>query len=256
MIHEIILKYGVNLRFLRNLLQKKLIFLVNFLTYKKLKQMFAYFNVTCYNLVTVVILRWVLYMKPLGKSQQKIYDYIAKCSQEGHVPSVRELCQATGLKSTSTVHLHLKNLEERGLIEREPGLNRCIKLAGSEPTTRVPVLGRVTAGAPILAVEDIQGYIPINESISRGRNLFALAVVGESMINAGILDGDIVIVHKTSTASNGEIVVALIEDEATVKRFYKENGHFRLQPENETFEPIIVDNVTILGKVISLVRNY
>lgn len=195
-------------------------------------------------------------MKPLGKSQQKVYNYIAKCATEGHVPSVREICTATGFKSTSTVHLHLKTLEEKGFIEREPGLNRSIKIAGTEPVVSVPLMGRVTAGAPILAIEDIDGYIPINDSVARGRDLFALSVVGESMKDAGILDGDIVIVNKVSTATNGEIVVALIEDEATVKRFYKEDGHFRLQPENDVFEPIITKEATILGKVISLVRNY
>ena len=193
-------------------------------------------------------------MKPLTKSQQKVYDYISQCAQESRVPSVREICAATGLKSTSTVHLHLKTLEEKGLIEREKGFNRCIKLSKAEQSSHIPVVGRVTAGMPILAVEDIETYIPVSESLRRGRELFALRVVGESMINAGILDGDIVIVHRTPVANNGDIVVALIEDEATVKRFYKENGHFRLQPENETYEPIIVDEVVLLGRVVALHR--
>lgn len=195
-------------------------------------------------------------MKPLGKSQQKIYDYIKECSIDGHVPSVRELCQATGLKSTSTVHLHLQKLEERGLIEREPGLNRCIKIKGTEHSAQVPVLGRVTAGLPIQAIENIEGYVPVSESIRRGRELFALRVMGESMINAGIFDGDIIIVNRTPVAENGAIVVAMIDDEATVKRFYKENGHFRLQPENDAFEPIIADEVVLLGTVVTLIRNY
>ena len=195
-------------------------------------------------------------MKPLTKSQQKVFDYIRSCAQEFRIPSVREICAATGLSSTSTVHLHLKTLEERGLIEREKGLNRSIRLSGDEQSTPIPLMGRVTAGLPILAVEDIECYVPVAESVRRGRELFALRVVGESMINAGILDGDIIIVHRTPTADNGDIVVALIEDEATVKRFYKEDGHFRLQPENDAFEPIIVDEVILLGKVVALHRNF
>lgn len=196
-------------------------------------------------------------MKPLSKSQQKIYDYLVQCSEEGRVPSVRELCAATGLKSTSTVHLHLNTLEEKGLIEREHGVNRCIKVVGvGEKSTNVPVLGRVAAGEPILAVEQIEGYVPVPESLRRGRELFALTIKGESMINAGIFDGDIVVVHRTPVANNGDIVVALVDDSATVKRFYKENGHYRLQPENDDYEPIIVDEVVLLGTVITLIRNY
>lgn len=195
-------------------------------------------------------------MKPLTKSQQKVYDYIKDCLAESRIPSVREICNATGLKSTSTVHLHLKTLEERGLIERDHKMNRCIRLPGDEKTASVPVMGRVTAGMPILAVEDVEGYVTVSETFRRGRELFALRVVGESMINAGILDGDTVIVHRTPTAENGEIVVALVGEEATVKRFYKEKGHFRLQPENDSFEPIIVDEVVLLGKVIALFRNF
>ncbi len=196
-------------------------------------------------------------MKPLSKSQQKVYDYLVECADEGRVPSVRELCSATGLKSTSTVHLHLNTLEEKGLIEREHGVNRCIKIVGrGEKSTNVPVLGRVAAGEPILAVEEIEGYVPVPESIRRGRELFALTIKGESMINAGIFDGDIVVVHRTPAANNGDIVVALVDDSATVKRFYKENGHYRLQPENDDYEPIIVDEVVLLGTVITLIRNY
>lgn len=195
-------------------------------------------------------------MKPLTKSQQKVYDYIKECAQESRVPSVREVCAATGLKSTSTVHLHLKTLEERGLIEREKGLNRCIRLPGAEKSTQIPIMGRVTAGMPILAVEDIEGYVPVSETVRRGRELFALRVCGESMINAGILDGDVAIVHRTPVADNGDIVVALVEDSATVKRFYKENGHFRLQPENDAFEPIIVDEVALLGKLVAIYRSF
>lgn len=196
------------------------------------------------------------FMKPLSKSQQKILDFLKECSIEGRVPSVREICNEVGLSSTSTVHHHLTALEEKGLISREHGLNRCIQITGEEKSSGVPVLGRVAAGYPILAVENIETYVPVPESLRRGRELFALRVQGESMINAGIFDGDIIIVHRTPVAENGEIVVALVEDEATVKTFYKENGHFRLQPENDLFEPIIVDEVVLLGKVISLVRNF
>ncbi len=196
-------------------------------------------------------------MKPLSKSQQKILDYLKECSLDGRVPSVREICNEIGLSSTSTVHHHLTALEEKGFITREKGLNRCIQLVGEERerSSDVPVLGRVAAGYPILAVENIECYVPVSDSLKRGRELFALRVQGESMIDAGIFDNDILIVHRTPVAENGEIVVALVDDEATVKRFYKENGHFRLQPENDLFEPIIVDEVVILGKVISLVRN-
>lgn len=201
-------------------------------------------------------------MKPLSKSQQKVYDYILECSEQGRVPTVRELCEATGFKSTSTVHLHLKTLQDRGLIEKEDGLNRCIRIKNDEPTKKIPLLGRVTAGQPILAVEQIESYIPLSANFTRGRELFALNVVGDSMINAGIYDGDIIIVHRTPTAYNGDIVVAMVEDEctsepsATVKRFYKENGHIRLQPENDDYEPIIVDKAVLLGKVVSLIRNF
>lgn len=194
-------------------------------------------------------------MKPLTNSQQKILDYIRECAQEGLSPSVREICAATGLRSTSTVHAHLNTLQERGLISREAKLNRTIRVSG-EKMSPVPILGRVTAGMPILAVEEIEGYVPVSESVRRGRELFALRICGDSMIDAGILDGDIVVVHKTPVARNGEIAVALIEDEATVKRFYKEDGHYRLQPENPDYEPIIVDECSILGTVISVVRYY
>ena len=201
-------------------------------------------------------------MKPLTKSQQKVYDLIVEGSNSGRVPSVREICTATGFKSTSTVAYHLKALEERGLIEREEGLNRCIRLKNEQPAARVPLLGRVTAGQPILAVQDIESYIPVPQEVGSGRELFGLRVVGESMINAGIFDGDIIIVNRTPYAENGEIVVAMVPDEAsgemsaTVKRFYKENGRYRLQPENDAYDPIIVDNVVLLGKVVTLIRNY
>ena len=195
-------------------------------------------------------------MKPLTKSQQKIYDFLKDRSQYGIPPSVREICAATGLKSTSTVHAHLKALENLGYISRDAGLNRAIHIEGCEQTAQVPILGKVTAGLPILAVEEIQGYLPITASQQRGRELFALTVQGESMKNAGILDGDYVVVERTPTARDGDIVVALIEDDATVKRLYRETDCVRLQPENDAFEPIYAKEVIILGKVISVVRYY
>ena len=195
-------------------------------------------------------------MKPLSKSQQKILDFLRDCSENGRVPSVREICEYTGLSSTSTVHHHLKALEAKGLIIREHGVNRCIQIAGEEKSASVPVVGKVAAGEPITAIQNIEFYVPVPEQLKRGRELFALRIQGESMINAGILNGDIVIVNRTPVAENGEIVVAMVDDSATVKRFYKENGHFRLQPENDSYEPIIVDEVVLLGKVVSLIRNY
>ena len=195
-------------------------------------------------------------VKPMSKSQKRVYDFLMESMQSGVPPTVREICAATGLKSTSTVHLHLKNLERAGYITRDAGLNRAIHLRGCGKTAQVPILGQVTAGAPILAVEDIQGYLPVSVSHGNVQDLFALHVKGESMINAGILDGDYVIAERTPTADDGEIVVALIEDEATVKRIYREPDRIRLQPENPAFEPIYADEVVVLGKVIAVVRYY
>ena len=192
-------------------------------------------------------------MASLTKSQQLVYDYLCSTMAERAVPpSVREICAATGLRSTSTVHSHLKSLEALGYITRDAGLNRSIHIVGASAAKQVPILGKVTAGLPILAVEDIEGYIPYPDK--SGKELFALHVDGLSMINAGILDGDYVIAEKTPVAENGEIVVGMIGDEATVKRFYKEKDHIRLQPENDTMDPIIVPDCQILGKVIGLVR--
>lgn len=196
-------------------------------------------------------------MKTINETQKKIYEYLMERSQRGVPPSVREIGAAVGLKSTSSVQANLDALEEAGYIERDPMLKRSIRVTGdAENVTNVPLLGTVTAGMPILAVEQIEGYLPYSGRVSRDKPLFALKVRGESMIWAGILSGDIVIVEKTPVAANGEIVVAMIDDEATVKRFYKENGHFRLQPENDAFKPIIVDEVIILGKVVGLMRYY
>ena len=197
------------------------------------------------------------FMRPINDTQQKIYEFLCERSQCGVPPSVREIGSAVGLKSTSSVQANLDALEEAGYIERDPLLKRSIRVLGqAENVTSVPLLGTVTAGMPILAIEQIEGYIPYNGRISRDKSLFALKVRGESMLWAGILDGDIVICEKTPVATNGEIVVAMIEDEATVKRFYKEHGHFRLQPENDAYEPIITNEVVILGKVVALYRYY
>jgi len=197
-----------------------------------------------------------------GDTQAKILAYIEKATlQKGYPPSVREICEATGLKSTSTVHGHLIRLEKKGLLYRDSMKPRAISVPADHQAYRtemvqVPVVGRVTAGVPILATENIEDYIALPQNMIGSGDHFILSVRGESMINAGILDGDYVIVKKQNTAYNGDIVIAMIEDEATVKRYYKENGVFRLQPENPTMEPIIVSDLTILGKVVSLYRFY
>ena len=193
-------------------------------------------------------------MDGLTKSQQKVYDYLIKTLPSGVPPTVREICRATGLRSTSTVHAHLKTLERLGYISRDAGLNRSIHIEGTEPTSQVPVLGRVTAGMPILAVEDIEGYLPFPQK--SGKELFALHVMGLSMRDAGILDGDYVVVERTPTADDGEIVVAMIEEEATVKRLFREPDGIRLQPENPDFEPIYSDHASLLGRVIAVLRYY
>lgn len=195
-------------------------------------------------------------MENINKTQRAVFEYIKEViSDRGVAPSVREIGNAVGLRSTSTVQYNLNALEKAGYIERDPNLKRTIRLAGAGlKTVPVPLVGTVTAGVPILATEQIEEYIPV--AMKRSGNFFALHVRGDSMINAHIVDGDIVIVEQTPVASNGEIVVALIEDEATVKRFYKEKGHFRLQPENDNYEPIIVNELALLGKVVTVIRNY
>ena len=194
-------------------------------------------------------------MKPLNEKQQKVLEFLRERAGEGVPPSVREICAAAGIRSTSTVHAYLKVREEGGYISRQSGLNRAIRLPG-ENVARVPLLGHVTAGLPILAVEEVEDYVPYSGGRFDPRELFALRVHGTSMINAGIMNGDVVIVHRTPAAENGAIGVALIGDEATVPRFFAEEGHIRLQPENEEYEPIIVKECTVLGKVISLVRYF
>lgn len=195
-------------------------------------------------------------MKPLNEKQQRVLAFVKERLGDGIPPTVREICDACGIKSTSTVHAYLKRLEEEGYIDRVDGLNRAIRLPG-ESVTRVPLLGKVTAGLPILAVEEVEDYVPFSGGSQHGAGeLFALRVTGTSMINAGILDRDVVIVRRTNTAQNGDVVVALIGDEATVKRIYVESDHIRLQPENPEYEPIIVKEAIVLGKVISLVRYF
>lgn len=195
-------------------------------------------------------------MKKINKTQKKMFEYIKSVlSDRGIAPSVREIGAALGLKSTSTVQYNLNALEEAGYIERDANLKRTIRIAGvNRKTVTVPLLGTVTAGKPILAIEQIEEYIPV--AMNRQGNYFALHVRGDSMINAHILDGDIIIVEQTPVAENGDIVVALIDEEATVKRFFKEDGHFRLQPENDAYEPIITDELVILGKAATVIRNY
>ena len=196
-------------------------------------------------------------MAELSRMQQKIYDYIVACIREqGYPPSVREIGEAVGLKSPSTVHFHLKHLEEAGVIEKGAGKGRAIALTAPEvPEDRVPIVGNVAAGSPILAQECIEDYL-IFDTGGRSGEYFALRVRGESMLNAGILPGDLVIVHRQATCSNGEIVVAMIEDEATVKRFSRQNGHVWLLPENEDYQPIDGTYASILGRVIAVIRRY
>src|SRR5699024_1565772 len=195
-----------------------------------------------------------------------IFDFItSEVKTKGYPPAVREIAKAVGLASSSTVHGHLERIEKKGFIKRDPTKPRAIEIINLDPSNDIdkdtaryaPLIGKVTAGLPITAVENIEEYIPIpSSSAKESDNLFVLIIEGDSMINAGIYDGDKVIVKQQTTAINGEIVVAMTEDEeATVKRFYKEKNHFRLQPENDSLDPILLDNVSILGKIIGLYRN-
>jgi len=196
-------------------------------------------------------------MKPISEKQQRIYEYLIERSRDGVPPSVREIGKAVGLSSTSSVQTNLDALESAGYIVRDSLLKRSIRIVGqAENVAHVPLLGTVTAGVPITAVEEIEGYVPYAGPSSREKDLFALRVRGDSMIQAGIFPDDIVIVEKTPVAQNGDIIVALLDDEATVKRFFKEKGHFRLQPENEDYEPIICKEVVVLGTVTALVRYF
>lgn len=199
--------------------------------------------------------------KVISRRQEQILAYIkSETEAQGYPPSVREIGRAVGLKSTSTVHGHLSQLERKGYIRRDSSKPRAIEVlpaAGILPRSAavaVPLVGRVTAGLPVLAVENIEDYFPLPKDFGEQGTLFMLRVAGDSMIEAGILDGDYVIVRQQENAENGEIVVALIDDEATIKRFFKEKDRIRLQPENRFMDPIIVEDASIVGKVIGVIR--
>ena len=196
-------------------------------------------------------------MEKLKPKEQKVLNYVKSFKQEyGYAPSVRDICRDLNYKSTSTVHMYLNRLERFGYICKGDGKSRAITFESDLPAVcAVPLVGTVAAGMPILAEENFEGYVGfIGRKTADG--LFALRVKGESMIEVGILDGDIVVVEKTCYAENGEIVVAMGEGEATVKTFFRENGHYRLQPENSTMKPIISDEVTIIGKVVAIQRSF
>ena len=197
----------------------------------------------------------------ISAKQQEILEYIkAQTLAKGYPPTVRDICEAVQLKSTASVHAHLETLEERGYIRRDPTKPRAIEIIDDDfaltrrEYAQIPVVGRVAAGEPLLAEQNIQDYFPIPADMLPNDQIFMLQVKGDSMINAGIFDGDKVIVRQTSTARNGDMVVALIEDGATVKTFYHEGDHIRLQPENDDYDPIIVKDVAILGEVIGVFR--
>ena len=197
----------------------------------------------------------------ISAKQQEILEYIKESIlNKGYPPAVREICEAVHLSSTSSVHSHLETLEKNGYIRRDPTKPRTIEICDDSfqmmrrEMTSIPVIGRVAAGQPILATENIEGYFPLPVEYVPNADTFILKVKGESMINAGIFDGDIIFVEKTNNVRNGDTVVALIDDSATVKTFYKEAGHIRLQPENDSMEPIIVENCEIIGKVFGVFR--
>lgn len=197
----------------------------------------------------------------ISDKQREILEYIKdEILHKGYPPAVREICKAVNLKSTSSVHSHLETLEKNGYIRRDPTKPRAIEIIDDvfnltrRDMVQIPIIGRVAAGQPLLAVENIEDYFPLPAELAPNAELFMLEVSGESMINAGIMDGDRILVQKQNTAHNGDMVVALVEDSATVKTFYKEEGHVRLQPENDHMEPIIVPDCEILGKVFGVFR--
>jgi len=197
----------------------------------------------------------------ISAKQQEILEYIKEqILKKGYPPAVREICEAVKLKSTSSVHSHLETLEKNGFIRRDPTKPRAIEIIDEQfnfnrkDMVNIPLVGRVAAGAPILATENIEDYFPIPAEVLPNAELFMLTVKGDSMVNMGIYENDKIIVQEQSTANDGDVIVALIDDSATVKRFYKENGYYRLQPENDFMEPIIVEECEILGKVIGLLR--
>ncbi len=195
---------------------------------------------------------------PLTRGEQRTFDFLSQFIEEnGFPPSVREIRDALSLASTSTVHFYLSRLAEKGYVEKENGKSRSLRLVTMSSRDQIPLLGSVRAGMPNLAEEHLEGYVHyVDTDRYPKESLFALRIVGNSMIEAGILEDDVVIVCRDILPENGEIVVALLENEATVKTYYKEDGHFRLQPENATMEPIITKELTVLGKVIACIRNY
>ena len=193
-------------------------------------------------------------MRKVTENEKMVFEFIKDRIEEGYPPTVREICAEFGFKSTSTAHRYINNLTAKGLLEKGNNQNRAIRLTGGNGM-KIPLVGTVTAGIPITAIEEITDYISFQPARHYSNPLFALKVSGESMINAAILDGDMVVIEQTPYAENGDIVCALVDNEsATIKTFYKEDGHYRLQPENDTMDPIIVDEVKILGKVVGVVR--
>lgn len=193
-------------------------------------------------------------MRKVTENEKMVFEFIKDRIEEGYPPTVREICAEFGFKSTSTARRYINNLTAKGLLEKGNNQNRAIRLTGGNGM-KIPLVGTVTAGIPITAIEEITDYISFQPARHYSNPLFALKVRGESMINAAILDGDMVVIEQTPYAENGDIVCALVDNEsATIKTFYKEDGHYRLQPENDTMDPIIVDEVSILGKVVGVVR--
>lgn len=193
-------------------------------------------------------------MRKVTENEKMVFEFIKDRIEEGYPPTVREICAEFGFKSTSTAHRYINNLTAKGLLEKGNNQNRAIRLTGGNGM-KIPLVGTVTAGIPITAIEEITDYISFQPARHYSNPLFALKVRGESMINAAILDGDMVVIEQTPYAEYGDIVCALVDNEsATIKTFYKEDGHYRLQPENDTMDPIIVDEVSILGKVVGVVR--
>jgi repressor LexA len=194
--------------------------------------------------------------------QSEIYEFLKNYTEnKGYPPSVREICEAVSLRSTSTVHGHLKRLEKKGMIKRDPSKPRALEIAElstpKKEMINIPIIGKITAGVPILATENIEDTFPIPlDYIKHDKELFMLRVSGQSMINAGINNNDLAIIESASHAINGDIVVALIDDSATIKRFFKEKDHIRLQPENDSMDPIIVDDCQILGKLVGIFRSF
>jgi repressor LexA len=201
-------------------------------------------------------------MTDVKDKQSEIYQFLKTYTEsKGYPPSVREICEAVSLRSTSTVHGHLKRLEKKGMIKRDPSKPRALEIAelsaSKKEMINIPIVGKITAGLPILATENIEDTFPIPlDYIKHDKELFMLRVSGQSMINVGIRDNDLAIIENVQNAINGDIVVALIDDSATIKRFFKEKDHIRLQPENDTMDPIIVDDCAILGKLVGIFRSF